>query len=576
MASDRDPPSGAERQPVTPQDSTARTDPAPAVELRGIVKRFPGVVANDGVDFALAAGEVHALLGENGAGKSTLMSILDGLYQPDAGEILVDGRPVAFGSPRDAIAAGLGMVHQHFALVASMTVTENVLIGLDRPRLRLRLDRQDAEIGRLAEAHGLRVDPRARIWQLSVGERQRVEILKVLYRGARVLILDEPTAVLAPQEVDDLFRTLRSMTAAGRSIVFISHKLGEVLAIADRITVMRRGRVDGGRAARGGRHQVPARDPDGRPDAPRESRPGAGAAGRHRALASRTSRRIGDKGTPALRGVSLDVRAGEIVGIAAVAGNGQSELAEVVTGLRACRGRVLVGGEDVANRSVRATIERGVAHVPEDRHGVGSAPNLSLVDNLIMKRYRAKPIARGWAIDAGAARKVATELKDGYAISAPSVDTQARLLSGGNLQRVILARELESGPRLLIAVQPTRGLDVGAVETVHKLLLERRAAGCRDPAHLRGARRAARARGPDRRAVRGPDRGDHGRGARGHGPPRPAHVGRHPGGPRAGGPRGAGPPDDGRRPGAPSRGSACRTRSGSSRASPRRAGCRPR
>ncbi|HYO44426.1 MAG TPA: ABC transporter ATP-binding protein [Candidatus Limnocylindrales bacterium] len=458
------------------QHPTAGAPVAPAVELRGIVKRFPGVLANDGVDFALAAGEVHALLGENGAGKSTLMNILDGLYQPDAGEILIDGRPVAFRSPRDAIAAGLGMVHQHFTLVASMTVTENILLGLDRPRLRLDLRRYDAEIGALAEAHGLDVDPRAKVWQLSVGERQRVEILKVLYRGARVLIMDEPTAVLAPQEVDDLFRTLRSMTAAGRSIVFISHKLGEVVAIADRVTVMRRGRVTASSLPAAGatkaqlatlmvgrevlesleRTPMPAGEP---------------------VLTLEAVEADNDKGLPALRGVSLVVRSGEIVGIAAVAGNGQSELAEVITGLRPCRGRVLVGTEDIANRPVRKVIARGVAHVPEDRTGVGTAPNLSLVDNLIMKRYRASPIGRGWTIDMGAARAAASQLKDDYQIAAPSVETQARLLSGGNIQRLILAREIESEPRLMIAVQPTRGLDVGAVESAHRLLLERRAAG---------------------------------------------------------------------------------------------------
>ena len=342
---------------------------------------------------------MHALLGENGAGKSTLMSILDGLYQPDAGEILVDGTRMDFSSPRDAIAAGLGMVHQHFALVASMTVTENVLIGLDAPRFRLRLDRAHDEVARLAEAHGLRVDPKARIWQLSVGERQRVEILKVLYRGARVLIMDEPTAVLAPQEIDDLFGTLRSMTASGHSIVFISHKLGEVLAIADRITVMRRGRVTAAAlpAAGATRAQLatlmvgrPIPDSHARAPGPRGDV----------VLSIEDVEALGDRGTPALRGVSLDVHAGEIVGIAGVAGNGQSELAEVVTGLRPCRGRVLVGGDDVANRPVRAAIQRGVAHVPEDRHGVGSAPNLSLVDNLIMRRYRTEPIASGWAMDA--------------------------------------------------------------------------------------------------------------------------------------------------------------------------------
>jgi general nucleoside transport system ATP-binding protein len=472
----RDAPSGVAEPMLTTHGSTDVAALAPSVELRGIVKRFPGVVANDGVDFSLAAGEVHALLGENGAGKSTLMNILDGLYQPDAGEILIDGRPVAFRSPRDAIAAGLGMVHQHFTLVASMTVTENILIGLDRPRFRLDMGRYEAEIGRLAEAHGLRVDPHAKVWQLTVGERQRIEILKVLYRGARVLIMDEPTAVLAPQEIDDLFATLRSMTAAGRSVVFISHKLGEVVAIADRITVMRRGRVTAAALPAAGATKAQlATLMVGR--AVLESLERTPMPRGKAVLALEGVEADNDKGLPALRGVSLEVRAGEILGIAAVAGNGQSELAEVITGLRPCRGRVLVGGEDIANLPVRKGISRGVAHVPEDRTGVGIAPNLSLVDNLIMKRYRASPIGRGWTVDMGAARDTAQHLKASYDISAPSIETQARLLSGGNIQRLILAREIESAPRLMIAVQPTRGLDVGAVESAHLLLLERRAAG---------------------------------------------------------------------------------------------------
>jgi len=458
-----------------PTEPTGAASPL-AVELRGIVKRFPGVVANDGVDFTLARGEVHALLGENGAGKSTLMNILDGLYQPDEGTILINGRPVAFRSPRDAIAAGLGMVHQHFTLVDSMSVTENILIGLDRPRFRLDLRRKEAEVAELAEANGLRVHPGAKLWQLSVGERQRVEILKVLYRGARVLIMDEPTAVLAPQEIDDLFRTLRSMTAAGRSIVFISHKLGEVLSIADRVTVMRRGRVTAkGLPAAGMSKAGLAQLMVGREIL--ESLERTWLPPGDVMLSLQNVEATGDMGVPALRGVSLDVRAGEIVGIAAVAGNGQSELAEVITGLRPCHGRILVGGEDIANKAVRKVIARGVAHVPEDRTGVGTAPNLSLVDNLIMKRYKHKPIGRGWTIDMGAARATASDLKDSYEISAPSIDTEARLLSGGNIQRLILAREIESEPKLMIAVQPTRGLDVGAVEAAHRLLMERRTAG---------------------------------------------------------------------------------------------------
>ena len=456
--------------PATPPSSN------PAVEAVGVVKSFPGVLANDHVDFDLRTGEIHALLGENGAGKSTLMNILAGLYRPDEGEIRIDGRPVAFRSPRDAIAAGLGMVHQHFTLVPSQTVTENIVLGLDRPRFLLNARGSEEEIRRLAAQFGLRVDPRAKIWQLSVGEQQRVEILKMLYRGARILIMDEPTAVLAPQEVEELFRTLRAMTAAGRSVVFISHKLTEVLAIADRITVMRRGRVTAsGIPAAGATRTDLARMMVGRdvlellqrtPFSPGEI-----------LLSVRDVEADNDRGLPAIRGVSLDVRAGEVVGIAAVAGNGQAELAEVITGLRPCRGSVAVGGEKISNRSPGHAIRRGVAHVPEDRTGVGSAPNLSLLDNLIMKRFRKAPVSRGWLIDDAAARALAESLKDEYKISAPTIDTAARLLSGGNLQRLILAREIETKPALLVACQPTRGLDVGAIEAVHRLLLERREQG---------------------------------------------------------------------------------------------------
>ena len=447
-----------------------------AVEARGIRKVFPGVVANDDVDFELRRGEVHALLGENGAGKSTLMNILAGLYHPDTGQVRVEGVPVAFGSPRDAIAAGLGMVHQHFTLVPSQTVTENVLLGLDRPRFLLHERASEHEVAALAERFGIRVDPRARIWQLSVGEQQRVEILKMLYRGARILILDEPTAVLAPQEAVDLFATLRSMTAEGRSVVFISHKLGEVLAIADRVTVMRRGRVTAaGLPTRGATKADLARLMVGRSvleslDRP-ASEPGPVVLDLRRVSA------LNDRELPALRDVSLEVRSGEIVGIAAVAGNGQSELAEVITGLRPCSGEVLVNDQPVANRSVATVLDHGVAHVPEDRASVGSAPNLSLTDNLIMKRYRDAPIARGWLVDDDAARSLADGLRETYRIAAPSVETEVRLLSGGNLQRAILAREIETKPGLLIAVQPTRGLDVGAIESVHRLLLGLREKG---------------------------------------------------------------------------------------------------
>jgi simple sugar transport system ATP-binding protein len=447
-----------------------------AVAMRGIVKRFPGLVANDRVDFTLRRGEIHALLGENGAGKSTLMNILAGVYRPDEGTIEIDGRPAELSSPRDAIAAGLGMIHQHFTLVPSLTVTENVLLGLHEPRFRLRLAAYGTRIRELGERTGLPVDPDAKVWQLSVGEQQRVEILKMLYRGATVLIMDEPTAVLAPQETEELFRTLRAMAQRGESIVFISHKLDEVVAIADRVTVLRRGKVTAdGIPAAGQTRRSLARLMVGRDlletieKAP--VTPGPVVLRVDHVSADN------DRGLPALRDISLEVRAGEIVAIAGVTGNGQTELAEVVTALRRCTGSITVSGVEVANQSPMRAIASGVAHVPEDRHQTGSAPDLSLTDNLIMKSYRRAPIGHRVRLDRSAARASAQELTTEYQVAAPSIDTRARLLSGGNLQRLIFAREITTDPSLLVAVQPGRGLDVGAVETVHRLLLERRSAG---------------------------------------------------------------------------------------------------
>jgi general nucleoside transport system ATP-binding protein len=460
---------------TAPAASIAPASPA-AIEAVGVVKRFPGVLANDHVDFDVRPGEIHALLGENGAGKSTLMNVLAGLYRPDEGGVRVGGQDVEFRSPRDAIAAGIGMVHQHFTLVPSQTVAENVLLGLAQPRFRLDLRRSESEIGRLARDVGLKVHPAARIWQLSVGEQQRVEIIKLLFHGARVLILDEPTAVLAPQEIAELFATLRSMVGAGRSVVFISHKLGEVLAIADRITVMRAGRVTAaGIDPKSVSRADLARLMVGRPVLEQLKRT-AVEPGRV-VLSVEDVTADNDRGVPALRGASLEVRAGEIVGVAAVAGNGQSELAQVITGMRTCGGRVTIAGEDVAAKPARVSIEAGVGHVPEDRAGVGSAPNLSLVDNLILRAFRHPPLARGPLLDDGAARHKATDLQRAYAISAPTIDAPVRILSGGNLQRLILAREIDAAPKLLIAVQPTRGLDVGAIEGVHQLLLDLRARG---------------------------------------------------------------------------------------------------
>jgi ABC-type uncharacterized transport system ATPase subunit len=452
------------------------TDTALAVEMRGIVKQFPGVVANDHVDFDVRVGEVHALLGENGAGKSTLMNVLAGIYQADEGVTLVRSKAVEFHSPRDAIEVGLGMVHQHFTLVDSLTVTENILLGLDEPRFWLDMPKYEAKVGALAEKTGLAVDPAAKVWQLSVGEQQRVEVLKMLYRGANILIMDEPTAVLAPQEIEELFGTLRGMTAAGASVVYISHKLDEVLTIADRVTVMRRGVVTAaGVSAAGKTKRDLAQLMVGREVL--ESLDKTTVPHGEIVLEIQSVSAISDRGITALDGVDLRIRSGQIIGLAGVAGNGQSELAEVITGLRECTGSIVVHSKELANRPVREAIDAGVAHVPEDRTGTGSAPNLSLTDNLIMKSYRSEPIGHGWTLDSSEARVQAQALKDAYEVSAPSIDTEARLLSGGNLQRLILAREISSEPGLMVAVQPTRGLDVGAIETVHRLLLNQRESG---------------------------------------------------------------------------------------------------
>ncbi len=448
-----------------------------SVQMSGMVKQFPGVLAVDHIDFELRVGEIHALLGENGAGKSTLMNMLTGLYRPDAGTMTIHGRQVDLRSPRDAIACGIGMVHQHFMLAPTLTVTENILLGLSEPRFLMRLAQYDRKVAELGEQFGLRVDPKAKVWQLSVGEQQRVEILKMLYRGANVLIMDEPTAVLAPQEIQELFAVLRSMTAQDKSIIFISHKLREVTEIADRVTVLRKGRVTAAGLDIAATDTTElARLMVGREVLFRIEKsacqPGA------EVLAVENVCAENDKGLPALRGVSLHICAGEILGLAGVAGNGQRELAEVITGLRRpTSGRVVVQGVEVGGGSAAQAIRQGVAHVPEDRAGVGSAPNLSLVDNAIMKSYTESPISSGWSINQTAARRQTAELKEAYEIAAPSVETPARLLSGGNLQRLILAREISSQPRLLVAVQPTRGLDVGAIEGVQRLLLQQREAG---------------------------------------------------------------------------------------------------
>ena len=447
-----------------------------AVEMHDIVVRFPGVLANDRVNLTLKKGEIHALLGENGAGKSTLMNVLAGLYKQSAGVLKVNGDVVSFNSPRDAINKGIGMVHQHFMLVPTQTVTENILLGLDDPKFNLNLAKYDKKILELEEQFGLSVAPDAKIWQISVGEQQRVEILKMLYRGANILIMDEPTAVLAPQEIDELMETMRSMAAQGKSIIFISHKLNEVTAVADRVTVLRKGVVTAeGIDAKGLTPKKLAQLMVGRevvfsvkkkPQTPGDV-----------VLSVENVEAMNDKGMPALQGISLDVRSGEILGIAGVAGNGQSELAEAITGLRPCTGSVKLKNVEVANRPPKISIQQGLAHIPEDRSKVGSAPNLSITDNTIMKCYRNDPVGNGLSINFNRARNFARKLKNKYDILAPNVRTPARNLSGGNLQKVILAREISGQPDILVAVQPTRGLDVGAIEAIQTLLLEQREAG---------------------------------------------------------------------------------------------------
>ena len=450
--------------------------PPPLVELRGIVKEFPGVLANDGVDFELRPGEVHALLGENGAGKTTLMNVLAGLVHPDAGTIAIGGAGVELRSPRDAIDRGIGMVHQHFRLVDRFTAAENVTLGWHTPRALIRPRELEREIARLSEDYRMHVDPGRPIWQLSVGEQQRVEILKNLYRGANVLILDEPTAVLTPQEALQLFESLRGMAGEGRGIVFITHKLEEVMNVADRVTVLRRGRYVATVEKRQTSEAELARLMIGRdlprPPEPTPREPGAAV------LRLEAVEADDERGLPALSGIDLEVREGEILGIAGVAGNGQRALAEVVVGLREIRaGRVVFDGKDVSRWSIRRRIEAGIGYCPEDRLRYGVAPGLSIQDNLISKSYGKAPIGGGFMLDRGSARRHAGELAERFDIRGADLDAPVASLSGGNLQKVVLAREISANPRLLVAAQPTRGLDLGAAEATRRLLIEQRDAG---------------------------------------------------------------------------------------------------
>ena len=453
-------------------------DERPVLELRGITKRFPGIVANDDVSFDLRRGEVHALLGENGAGKSTLMNVLYGLYRPDEGEILINGKQAEIASTRAAIENGVGMVHQHFMLIPVMTVAENIVLATEPVRSGVFLDYAAAEerVRELSERFGLAVDPRAVVEKISVGQQQRVEILKALYRGADILVLDEPTAVLTAQEAHELFGIIRSLTEQGKSIIFISHKLKEVTEIADRVTVLRRGKKIETLPAAGATEESLARLMVGREVLLRvdkvRGKPGEPL------LHVDDLHVVDDRGVDKVRGVSFGVNAGEIVGIAGVDGNGQSELIDAITGLRkSLSGRVVVGGRDVTHEGAKECLDAGLGHIPEDRQRRGLVLDFSLAENLALHDYDAQPASRlGWLFPNRMVARARTLLQE-FDVRGGGPHTQASGLSGGNQQKVVLAREIDRNPQVLIAAQPTRGLDVGAIEFVHRRLIEERDEG---------------------------------------------------------------------------------------------------
>jgi len=447
------------------------------LELRGITKRFGSLVANDSIDLTVESGEIHALLGENGAGKSTLMNVLYGLLQPDEGQVLLDGKLVVFHNPREALAAGIGMVHQHFMLVPVFTVAENVMLGVERTTVLGLLNRRRArkDVLELSSQYGLAIDPDALVENLPVGIQQRVEIVKALHREANVVILDEPTAVLTPGETNELFRIMRDLQASGKSVIFISHKLKEVQEIADRITVIRRGKVVGsppptatdeelaslmvGRAVELKVHKEEAR--------PREV-----------TLEVEGLRVENASGRAVVDGVSFEVRSGEIVGIAGVQGNGQTELCEAIMGLLpVAAGSIQVAGKDLTGARTRVVLESGVSYIPEDRQEDGIVERFSLADNLVLDVYNREPYASGISLHLDAIRESAAKHMDEYDIRATSIDMTVGTLSGGNQQKVIVARELGREVRLLVANQPTRGLDVGSIEFVHHRIVAARDQG---------------------------------------------------------------------------------------------------
>ena len=451
----------------------------PILELHGITKRFPGVLANDHIDLTLEQGEIHALLGENGAGKTTLMNILYGLYHPDEGEIIVRGQPVRIATPDEAIHLGIGMVHQHFMLIPPFTVTENVMLGEEKITNGVFLDRTEVakRIRHISEQYGLQVDPDAYVRDLSVGAQQRVEIMKILYRLADILILDEPSAVLTPEEVDDLFEIIRGLVERGASVIFISHKLKEVMAIADRVTVLRGGRVAGTTKPAETDLAALARMMVGREVIlavnKKTAQPGAPV------LQVENLQVLDDRKQVVVDGVSLEVRAGEILGVAGVQGNGQTELVEALTGLRAVfGGHTRILDKETTRSTPRQVLETGVAHVPEDRQRDGLVLSYPVADNLVLNTYYLPPYASGLAMNENAVLATAEELVESFDIRTPSVLTLASSLSGGNQQKLIVAREFSRPIKLLIASQPTRGLDVGSIEYIHQQIVQKRDQGC--------------------------------------------------------------------------------------------------
>lgn len=449
----------------------------PVLELRGITKQFPGVLANDDINLTLEKGEIHALLGENGAGKTTLMNILYGLYKPTRGEIFINGQKIEIHSPTDAIKQGIGMVHQHFMLVPVLTVTENVMLGEEAIQGGVFLNRKAVanRIREISKQYGLHVDPDAYIKDLPVGIQQRVEIIKVLYRHANILILDEPTAVLTPQEVEELFGIIKSLVAQGVSLIFITHKLKEVLAVADRITVIRRGKTVGTTTPAKTSEQALAEMMVGRAVElkvqKQKAQPGQPVLAVHNLFVKN------DRGQMAVNGVSFEVKAGEIVGVAGVQGNGQTELVEALTGLRSVEsGAIKIAGQDVTNASPRKITELGVAHVPEDRQQDGLVLSFPVKDNMVLNTYY-NTFAKGIVIDEEKVDKVTAQWVKDFDVRTPSINVPAATLSGGNQQKVIVAREFSRPIKLLIAAQPTRGLDVGSIEYIHGRIIEKRDEG---------------------------------------------------------------------------------------------------